>query len=48
MVLRTMYVLPIKFSWRFAGDGVNLAMWDVILFGRPLVGALKDGLGKMV
>ena len=60
LVLRTMYVLPIKFSWPqhngitvisdaahlispFAGEGVNLAMWDAMLLRQSLVGVLKDG-----
>ena len=27
----------------FAGEGVNLAMWDAMLLGQALAGALKDG-----
>ena len=27
----------------FAGEGVNLAMWDAMLLGQTLAGALKDG-----
>ena len=63
LVPRTMYMLPIGFSWPqrkgvtvigdaahlmtpFAGEGVNLAMWDAMLLGRSLVGALKDGSDK--
>ena len=30
----------------FAGEGVNLAMWDATLLGRALAGALKDGWDK--
>ena len=30
----------------FAGEGVNLAMWDAMLLGQSLVRALKDGLDK--
>ena len=30
----------------FAGEGVNLAMWDAMLLGRALVDALKDGWDK--
>ena len=63
LVPRTMYMLPIGFSWPqrngvtvigdaahlmtpFAGEGVNLAMWDAMLLGQSLVDALKDGLDK--
>lgn len=30
----------------FAGEGVNLAMWDAMLLAQALVDALKDGLDK--
>ena len=30
----------------FAGEGVNLAMWDAMLLGQALVNTLKDGLDK--
>ncbi|KAF9782304.1 hypothetical protein BJ322DRAFT_1159993 [Thelephora terrestris] len=30
----------------FAGEGVNLAMWDAMLLGQALAGALKDGWDK--
>jgi len=63
LVPRTMYMLPIGFSWPqrngvtvigdaahlmtpFAGEGVNLAMWDAMLLGESLVDALKDGFDK--
>jgi 2-polyprenyl-6-methoxyphenol hydroxylase-like FAD-dependent oxidoreductase len=63
LVPRTMYMLPIGFSWPhrkgvtvigdaahlmtpFAGEGVNLAMWDAMLLGQTLVGTLKDGWDK--
>lgn len=60
LVPRTMYMLPIGFSWPqrkgvtvigdaahlmtpFAGEGVNLAMWDAMLLGQALAGALEGG-----
>ena len=63
LVPRTMYMLPIGFSWPqrngvtvigdaahlmtpFAGEGVNLAMWDAMLLGQSLAGVLKDGSDK--
>ena len=30
----------------FAGEGANLAMWDAMLLGQALAGALEDGWGK--
>ena len=56
VIPRTMYMLPIGFSWPqrnaahlstpFAGEGVNLAMWDAMLLGKALVDTLKDGWNK--
>ena len=63
LVPRTMYMLPIGFSWPqrngvtvigdaahlmtpFAGEGVNLAMWDAMLLGKSLASVLNGGLEK--